>query len=474
MILHGCTIEVVVERLLQHVAEHQLIRAGDRVAVAVSGGADSVALFRLLLEVRGELGIVLSVTHFNHKIRGPEADADEAFVRALAAKYDVAFHVCSADTPQFGRDHHLGLEAAGRQLRYQFFRELIRRNNANKVATAHTLDDQAETVLLRLMRGAGTKGLAGIHPEIKIEGGSIVRPLLDVHRAELRAWLKSLGQSWREDATNADLSFRRNRVRHKLLPLIESEFGSASFERLAETAEIARAEENYWEAELQPLLPELTADREYRLSVDALLQQPLAIRRRLIRAAAQRLNATLDFRHVEQVLALAQSGGRRNISLPGGLHASADKGNLRLLKEQEESKVQPFAYKLSVPGEIEIAELHCRIRFRLIEGSEALASYDPRQLLSPELNGGELVIRNWRAGDRFWPLHSKSDKKIKELLKPDCVPAALRALWPLAEHQGEILWVRGLPVAHNFSARGEHSAIAVEDFPVPQTDADQG
>ncbi len=168
----------MLDGLLQFASEHGLLRSGDRVAVAVSGGADSVALLRLLLEARGELGIVLSVAHFNHKIRGPEADVDESFVRALAEKYDLAFHAASADTPQFAREHHLGLEAAARQLRHEFFGVLIRQNKADKVATAHTLDDQAETVLLRLMRGAGTKGLAGIYPEIKVEGGSIVRPLL--------------------------------------------------------------------------------------------------------------------------------------------------------------------------------------------------------------------------------------------------------------------------------------------------------
>jgi tRNA(Ile)-lysidine synthase len=462
------------ERLLQYVTEHQLIRAGDRVAVAVSGGADSVALLRLLLDARSELGIVLSIAHFNHKIRGPEADEDEAFVRALAAEHDLAFRGASADTPRFARDHHLGLEAAARQLRHEFFRELIRQDKAGKVATAHTLDDQAETVLLRLMRGAGTKGLAGIYPDVKVEGGSIVRPLLRVRRAEVRAWLESLDQIWREDGTNADLSFTRNRVRHKLLPLIESEFGSAALERVAETAEIARAEENYWEEHLQPLVPELATDGEFRFPVDALLQQPLAIRRRLVRGAAQKLNVTLDFQHVEQVRALAQSVECKTISLPDGLRASANKGALRLRIEDSKARAQPFAYRLSVPGEIEIAELRCRIRFRLINGSQALAACDPRQLLSPEFDGGELIIRNWRAGDRFWPLHSKSDKKIKELLKPDCVPAALRALWPVAEHQGEILWVRGLPVSRKFCACKQQSAIVVEELPLPQTNADRG
>jgi tRNA(Ile)-lysidine synthase len=464
----------VLERLLQHVAQHQLIRAGDRVAVAVSGGADSVALLRLLLEARRELGIVLSVAHFNHKIRGVDADEDEAFVRELAAKYDLPFHSSSTDTPQFAREHHLGLEAGARQLRQQFFRELIYQNKANRVATAHTLDDQIETVLLRLMRGAGTKGLSGIYPEIKLEGGSIVRPLLGVRRAELRSCLQALGQSWREDATNSDLSFTRNRVRQKLLPLIETEFGSAALERLSETATIARAEEEYWQTQLQPLTGELTQEGEYGLSIDALLRQPLAIRRRLVRAAAHALNLTLDFVHVEQVLALAQSGACKSIDLPHGLRASSDGRTLRLRTQRAgaQADVQSFASKLTVPGEIQIPELRCRIRFRLISGRHALESCDPQQLLRPELNGTELIVRNWKPGDRFWPLHSKSDKKVKELLKPNWVPTGQRSLWPVAEHRGEIVWVRGLPVSRKFCLRDEQSAIVVEELPLPQMYAD--
>ena len=455
----------VLELLLQFIAEHELVRPGDRVSVAVSGGADSVALLRLLLDARSELGIVLSVAHFNHKIRGYEADEDEAFVRDLAEKYDLAFSAGRADTPQFAREHHLGLEAAARQLRHRFFRELIEQNKADRVATAHTLDDQAETVLLRLMRGAGSKGLAGIYPELKLESGSIVRPLLGVRRPEVRAWLTSLGQPWREDATNADLTFTRNRVRNKLLPVIEAEFGGAALSRIAETAEIARAEEKYWETELQRVAGELAGDDGLSLQLNRLLQQPLAVRRRLVRGAAQKLNVSLDFHHVEQVLALARSKEATTIQLPQGRRASITDGRLRFSTEQAPREVRQFAYKLTLPGEIEIPELSCRVRFRLIE--ECVASHRPEQLLSPELNGTELVIRNWRPGDRFWPLHSKSDKKVKELLKPSLVPVAQRSSWPVAEHRGEILWVRGLPVSHKFCVQAGQSAIVVEELPLP-------
>src|SRR5438270_7680909 len=192
------------------------MRPGDRVGVAVSGGADSVALLRLLLELREQLGVVLSVVHFNHQIRGAEAEADQKFVEELAAKYNLDMHASSADTPGIAAAKKLSLEAAARRLRYDFFQSLMGRGVVDKVATAHTLDDQAETVLLRIVRGTGTRGLSGILPKLRMSGegcGTVVRPLLNTRRAELREYLTRLGQTWREDASNLDLKHMRNRVR---------------------------------------------------------------------------------------------------------------------------------------------------------------------------------------------------------------------------------------------------------------------
>jgi tRNA(Ile)-lysidine synthase len=157
--------------MLDFIRRHRQMRPGDRVGVAVSGGADSVALLRLLLEARSELGVVLSVVHFNHRIRGPAADADEAFVAELAHTHQIEFHCDSGDTPAHARQARLSLEAAGRALRYGFFRRLLEAGMVNRVATAHTLDDQAETVLLRFFRGAGTRGLAGIYPVLVVAPG---------------------------------------------------------------------------------------------------------------------------------------------------------------------------------------------------------------------------------------------------------------------------------------------------------------
>src|ERR1700689_582963 len=235
---------------------YRLFRPGQRIAVAVSGGADSVALLRRLLQERHTLGIVLSVAHVHHGIRGAAAEEDAAFVGTLAAAHGLPFHLHRVDAPAAAATLHETLEEAARNLRYAFFRELMAEGHADAVATAHTLDDQAETVLLKLLRGAWTEGLSGIHPVLPAEPGSIVRPFLDNGHAAIEAWLLWLQQPWREDATNQDVAHTRNRIRWQLLPSLRT-FNPRITEQLARLASISADEEDYWQQELRRLLPPL-------------------------------------------------------------------------------------------------------------------------------------------------------------------------------------------------------------------------
>lgn len=215
-----------------------MLQPGDRLGIAVSGGADSMALLRLLLELRSELGIILSVIHLNHKLRGRESDEDEAFVAELARTHKLEFHCASADVRAEAGLRGDSLESTARELRYAFFQQLVTPNaeglsRLDKIATAHTLDDQAETVLMRVLRGTGTRGLAGIYPIVELEEddavvGQVLRPLLETKRSELIAYLQDLAQGWREDSSNRDLKFTRNRVRALLLPTLERDFNPAS------------------------------------------------------------------------------------------------------------------------------------------------------------------------------------------------------------------------------------------------------
>ena len=324
------------ELVLEYIHRHGLLKAGDRVGVAVSGGTDSVALLRLLLELRGELGIVLSVLHFHHGIRGAEADGDAEFVAGLAQRHSLELHSGSGDAPGHAGARQASLETAARELRYQFFAKLIKSGAADKIATGHTLDDQAETVLMKSLRGAGTRGRAGIYPALAT---GIVRPLLSVRRGELEEYLRGLGQDWHEDSTNRDRRHLRNRVRHELVPLLERDFNPEVTRVLAESAEVARAEEEFWQVETERLLPQICPQGEATLQLDALLAQPLAVQRRLVRAALERAGAGFDFRHGEEILRLAQKL-RGAVELPGGWRVVRGKGDMRIEKREENARAR--------------------------------------------------------------------------------------------------------------------------------------
>jgi tRNA(Ile)-lysidine synthase len=445
------------QTILDYIHKHELLKAGDRVGVAVSGGADSIALLRLLLELRKEIGAVLSVVHFNHRLRGADSDDDERFVADLAQRHKLERHRGSGEVAAYATEKHLSLETAAREMRYQYFRQLLREGRLNRIATGHTLDDQAETVLLKIIRGAGGRGLAGIYPKLSVSGCqpsavssqhfSIIRPLLGTRRADLEAYLISLGQSWREDKSNRDLRHMRNRVRHGILPRLERNFNPAVREALAETAEIARAEEEYWGKKLAGVLPLVwEADStEGVLNISALNNLPLALQRRVVRAATERLGLRLDFRHVEEIL--AQSSNRiATTVLPGGWSVQLEKDALRFAKDSGNPEKADYEYRLSVPGSVEVPETTSRFEAVLVSGNAA-EGYNPEDLLDRRLLAAELKIRNWHPGDRFWPAHTKVAKKIKELLQERHVTGQERKLWPvIVSGQEDVVWVRGFPV----------------------------
>src|SRR5947207_13496222 len=217
----------------------EMLQPGVRLGVAVSGGADSVALLLLLLELRAKLGVVLSVIHFNHKLRGKASDADEKFVARLAAKHGLEFHAASIEVAKKAKKERANLEDAARRARYDYFRSLAESGVCKRIAVAHTADDQAETVLAHLFRGTELAGLGGIHPVF----GSVIRPLLSVPRSELRHFLRARRQNWREDATNRNTKRMRARIRRKLLPLLEKQFQPAIVEHLETLAELAREDD---------------------------------------------------------------------------------------------------------------------------------------------------------------------------------------------------------------------------------------
>lgn len=457
-------VQTLAQNVLHYIRRNKLLKAGNRVGAAVSAGADSVGLLRLLLELRKELGIVLSAIHFNHKLRGAEADADEQFVSGLAGQYKLELHCESGDVQGYAAHKHLSLEAAGREMRYGYFLRLLE-SGLDRVATAHTLDDQAETVLLKMVRGAGTRGMAGIYPQLSVHGSQfsekiIVRPLLGTRRRELEAYLRGLGQGWREDSSNRDLRHSRNRVRHGIMPRLERHLNPAVRETLAEASEIARAEEEYWQQQVAQVLPQAWKTSALKLSVlDGL---PLAMQRRVVRAAGESLGLPLEFAHVEDILQVARNG--KSEMLPGGWTVSRSATELRFDCAPSNRKANlDYEYCLRVPGRIKVPETGTWFEAELVSSR---GGYNPDHLLDSTMLGKELRVRNWRAGDRFWPAHTKSPKKIKELLQELHITGSERKLWPIVVQGADVVWVRGFPVSAHLRIReGVEDALAIKERP---------
>jgi tRNA(Ile)-lysidine synthase len=326
----------MLQSLKNFLRQHRLVQPGERVGVAVSGGADSVALLRALAHLAPDLGLVLVVLHFNHNLRGPDSEADAAFVSTLATQLALDSAIESGDVAALAAQCHLSIEAAGRRARYAFFLRATAAHRLDCVATAHTLDDQAETVLLRLLRGAGSSGLAGIHRSCDLSAvaapvdsgvsasahGSprLIRPLLATTRQQVEEFLLSLGQPFRQDSSNLSPRYLRNRVRADLLPALERDYNPQLRHALSETAEIAAAENAFLEDQLSAALgpqPELASGIELQL----LKAQPVALQRRMLRRLCQPYGLALDFAQLENLRNFALAAHAGSLQLPRGFTA---------------------------------------------------------------------------------------------------------------------------------------------------------
>jgi len=464
------------EAVHHYISKQQLLKPGDRLGLAVSGGADSVALLRLMVDLRKDLGVVLSVLHFNHKLRGADAEADEKFVKELSESHGLEFLCHSGDASRHAEQEHLSIEASARALRYEYFVSLLKSGKCNRIATAHTLDDQAETVILKLSRGAGTRGLGGIYPKVDVAHYSgepsdawIIRPLLGIHRKQLEPYLTALGQNWRDDKSNRDLRHSRNLVRHGILPRLERNLNPAVREALAETADIARAEEEYWTTQVTDVMPRVWKSPDDgrkpanggALNLSFLSAQPLALQRRLIRAAAESLGFQLEFKHVEQILHLASNKSRHPQStiLPDGWKAIHRDKEITLKRSAEPLTVD-YEYPLPIPGRVRLPQVGKLIETLLLRPGDE-SGYNPDHAFDPALLTRELRVRNWRPGDRFWPGHSKSPKKVKELLQERHLTGAERKLFPVVVSGTEVIWLGNFPAPSELRPRDTNREVVI-------------
>ena len=448
----------MLDRIAEFIARHDMFAPGTRVGVAVSGGADSVFLLEALRELAPRWNLQLSVIHIDHGIRGAASRADADFVQNLAARYSLPFHLHKADVPAI----HDNLEQAARRVRQAFFAELLSTRAVDRIATGHTRSDQAETVLYRILRGSGLAGLSGIIP---VTEDGIIRPLLELDRSEIECWLRNRNIAWRDDETNQDRSYARNRLRHEILPLLRDSFNPHLDETLAHMATLAQDEEAYWASELarHPFSSEATRYLPQILSTSELGCQPAALARRIIRRAIQLAKGDLrqiDFAHVERVLEMSHShNGHDRVQLPG----------LDVLRSFEWIRFaplqagRPFGFDFSIsiqsPGSVELPDGSARITLQILEKATCgpgcgtvVDELDWERFASPDSARSGLEVRNWRPGDQYQRVGQSGKQKIKVLFQKTRVPLWERWNWPIVTYNGYIVWARRFGAAAEFAA----------------------
>jgi tRNA(Ile)-lysidine synthase len=493
----------VVARVQETILRHAMLRPGDSVGVAISGGADSTALALLLKRLQSEMGFRTFLAHFNHQLRGAESDADESFVRDFAAQQALEIVCGHDDVALRATENGWNLEDAARRLRYGFFASIVREGRAMRIAVAHTADDQAETLIAQIVRGTGPAGLAGIYPV----AGHVVRPLIAIRRGELREVLVAAGQAWCEDSTNNDESRLRARIRNRLLPIVESDFQPHIVEHLNRLADLAREDEAFWQILVEDRFHALVKrhnkhDKQLTISAESLFnpmsfacaspqtvehgsrsnENPtVTLTKRLLRRILQELKgsrAGFTSSHIDDILALAlnSSSGCR-IDLPSGIVVEKSFGDLIFSREsnrrageaeQQLASGPLFAHDLLLSNSpavaVDIPEIGHRLCLKVIDWPAATRETSV-QAIDWACLRAPLVVRNWHSGDAFRPHGRLREHKLKELLRLKRVPVRERATWPVLTSSGSVVWARGFPVAEAFaaSATTRRTVVVIEE-----------
>lgn len=454
----------MLKKVLSSIEENRLFAPGDTVVVAVSGGADSVALLDILASLR-ELRLTLVVAHLNHLLRGAESDGDEEFVRSLAVRHGVPVVVKRVDVAELARRERRSLEEAGRVARYGFLAETARLHGAHAVALAHHADDQAETVLLRLLRGAGGSGLCAMAPQ---SAGTWVRPLLTVTRSEIEAYLAARKLPFRTDSSNATNDFLRNRVRHELIPYLAG-YNPAIAERLVATAEALAADEEILESAAAAAFARHAASGAsgVTLAVPGVRAELRGIRLRLYRRAIAMTKGELlriGFRHLREIDRLVFSAEPQlELTLPDGLRVARSYGELSFALMTDKEPFLPYEFVVEGPGSYHIPGGGMLVVEQAAPPADmkalpaTTAYFDPGRVPFP------WVVRTFTPGDRISPMGMTGHKKVKELFIDAKVPRAVRRRIPLLFCGETLLWVGGLRVSNAAClAAGAKAAVRAE------------
>jgi len=445
--------------VLETIQREGMIDAGDGVLVGVSGGSDSVALLLSLLSLkrRGRLRCGLHVAHLNHMLRGAEADADERFVRRLCARLRIGLTAERRDVRTFASEKKLTIEEAAREVRYDFLLEVAKREGCNRIAVGHNADDNVETITQRIIRGTGVRGLAGIPPVREMSSRPrivVIRPLIRMWRCDIESYLRARGERWRTDSSNLRDDYLRNRIRNRLIPLLEAEYNAEVKRAVLRLGEIAREVTGYIEQEAAKAerAALLKADRnEVVIDTGAIRSIPAAVQQALLRRVLERLGVPLKGMGLEgfrRLMSLCAGEGTRKIQMPRGFFAERKGGQVAIYKR---SAAPPTSLRvpLPVPGRAAIPELGIEVAGEVVEGGlEVFRSLVEKKTPLEEIIDFDAVeqpleVRLWRRGDRFKPLGMKGMKKLQDFFTDLKVPADERRRVPIVATRAHPIWVVG-------------------------------
>ncbi len=444
--------------VLETIRQYDLLSGNERVLVALSGGPDSVALLLALKAVQEVQPLEILAAHINHQLRGTDSQRDQEFVVRVCCELGVQLYVKRLETRQKAEKAGRNLEEFARMQRYDFLFQTAQQKNAI-VATGHNLDDQAETFLMKLIRGAGPAGLSGIHPvRINVYEShsiSVIRPLLETRRCEILDYLTRRGQNYRIDHTNEDLRLQRNWVRHHLLPTISKKLNPRLLHTLARTTGLFREMHEFLMRDARRAWAQCAKNDlgQVMLRIPQLQQLPLIVRKQVVRLALEECRGNLrgiTLRHIESILDLAHCSSGRQVHLPGDLKVQREFDDLRFLPK---SPIRAFCYDLAIPGEIYVKEVG-----KFVTALRVPNDRKKRDIVLLEFEGARLRVRNRRPGDRYSPRSRGPSRKLKRLLWEKRIPKSKRDQLLVFEVGERILWVEGFP----FPPPPAAGAVAIE------------
>lgn len=450
------------------IKEYNLIDKGDKIVIGVSGGHDSMALLYVMESLKEELNFEITVAHINHGVRGIESDGDEEYVKNICKVLEIDFYSHKVNMDEYAKTHKMTSEEAGREIRYNFFGEIVEKIGAHKIAVAHNKNDQAETLLLRFMRGTGIDGLRGM----EYRSRNIIRPILAVEREVIENYCDEISIEPRIDKTNFMPIYGRNKVRLELIPFIEETFNSGIVNTLFRTSEIMKEDSEFlYEQTRIAFKDSLKEQEKNRITLDSekLKNMHKALKSRVIRVAIEKLNHDLkgvERKHIEDIIYLIEKNKTgKSIDIGNDIIVKTSYKNL-LLEKSQNTEPLDYIYKLKINDITHIPSLDIEIK----------ASVKIKEEIDIEINNSfikcfdydniknEICIRNRKNGDRFSPIGMKGHKKLKDFFIDEKIPKEKRDLVPLVLDGEEIIWVVGYRISEKYKVSSNTKNILILEY----------